>query len=89
MLDNIYVDQLRMVKWRYSQSCHLFTTGAIEDLHSFAKNLGLKRKWFQNDFRLPHYDLSAKKQRLAIQKGARLAKYNLVKGIIRRCQIDT
>ena len=83
MLNNIYVDQLRPAKWGFSKSCHLFTTGDIDNLHSFAKSIGLKRKWFQNDSRLHHYDLSENKQRLAIEMGAQLAKNDLVKEMVR------
>lgn len=83
MLDNIYVDQLKPSKWRFKKSCHLFTTGDIDELHEFAKKIGLKRGWFQNDSRLPHYDLTANKQRLAIEMGAQLAKNDLVKEMIK------
>lgn len=83
MLNNIYVDQLKSAKWGFSKACHLFTTGDIDILHSFAESIGLKRKWFQNDIRLLHYDLTANKQHLAIQMGAQLAKNDLVKEVIR------
>lgn len=87
MLDNIYVDQLKPAKWGFSKSCHLFTTDNIDDLHSFAERIGLKKHWFQNDIRLPHYDLTANKQRLAISMGAQLAREGLVKEII-KCQTE-
>lgn len=36
---------------------HLATTGEIKELHDFAKSIGLKASWFQNDGRLEHYDI--------------------------------
>jgi hypothetical protein len=42
----------------YTDRTHLITTGHIEDLHAFAKNIGLKREWFQGNGKYPHYDLT-------------------------------
>jgi hypothetical protein len=68
----IYIDEPRFYqksplgprKW-----CHMATDGDVEELHSMAKSLGLKRSWFQ-DGRMPHYDLVESKRVLAIKKGA-------------------
>lgn len=40
-----------------------------EELHAFAARIGLKREWFQTDLE-PHYDLTASKRKLAVQRGA-------------------
>jgi len=53
------------IKW-----CHLWTDGNIEELHEFAKKIGLKKTWFQNKKRFPHYDIVPGKQKLALQNGA-------------------
>lgn len=46
----------------------------INKLHEFAKSIGLKRSWFQNHSRHPHYDCTSQsKIKLAIAKGAKLA----------------
>lgn len=50
-------------------SCHLVSDESLDELHAFAEQLGLKRQWFQ-DKRIPHYDLTPSKRRLAIQNGA-------------------
>lgn len=67
---SFYVDALLPALWRYRKSCHLFTDGDLEALHAFAASLGLRRSWFQNHSRLPHYDLTASKRALAICMGA-------------------
>jgi hypothetical protein len=41
-----------------------------EELHLFAKKLGLRRSWFQ-DGRIGHYDLTRKKRAKAIAFGAK------------------
>lgn len=40
-----------------------------DELHTFAKKIGLKREWFQNH-RIPHYDLFKSKRELARAFGA-------------------
>lgn len=57
--------------FRWKESCHLFCLpGEEAELHALATRIGLKREWFQTKTRLPHYDLTASKRRLAIQHGA-------------------
>lgn len=51
-------------------SCHLITDGDIEELHAFARRLGLKRSWFQDSPRTPHYDLNGNKRAAAVRLGA-------------------
>jgi hypothetical protein len=55
--------------WRGRKWCHLFAD-RDEELHDFAKSIGLKREWFQSDWRLNHYDITEKKRELAIKRGA-------------------
>lgn len=40
-----------------------------EELHEFAAKIGMRRIWFQNK-KLPHYDLTVKRQQLALSLGA-------------------
>ena len=69
----VYVDDLMTCipnkNWRWNQSCHLIAD-SIEELHEFAKRVGMRREWFQNDSRLPHYDLTAKRRAVAVRLGA-------------------
>ena len=48
--------------------CHLLAD-SIEELHDFAKELGLKKIYYQHK-PLGHYDLTPNKQKLALKLGA-------------------
>lgn len=51
---------------------HLVSDTSLEELHQFARSIGLKRKWFQ-DGRHPHYDLTTTRARnRALDAGAKL-----------------
>jgi hypothetical protein len=68
----VYVDEVMnhggSATFRWKQSCHMYSD-SLEELHAFAKKIGLKREWFQ-DKRVPHYDLNASRHAAAIKKGA-------------------
>ena len=65
----IYVDQYPGKGWgKWQGGGHLLTTDIME-LHAFARDLSLKREWFQRKT-CPHYDLVASKRQLAISHGA-------------------
>jgi len=49
--------------------CHL-TADTVDELHAFAARLGLKRAWFQDHSRHPHYDLTPGKRAQAVRMGA-------------------
>ena len=51
--------------------CHMFTDGEEDELHRFAAQIGMKRKWFQGDRDGGHYDLTPGKRRLAVANGAK------------------
>ncbi len=61
----IYVDDV-FIKWRGREWCHMLTDGDEQELHNFAKRLGLRRQWYQGD----HYDVTRSKRALAIRYGA-------------------
>lgn len=50
-------------------SCHLMADSE-DELHAFAKRLGMKRSWFQERVHFPHYDLTAGKRAKAVKFGA-------------------
>lgn len=73
----IYVDEVATVEPRSGQArrhgrrwAHLMTDGDLDELHEFAEGIGLKREWFQNHRRYPHYDVTANKRYAAIRAGA-------------------
>jgi hypothetical protein len=56
----------------FTDGIHLVADN-IDELHSFAQSLGLKKEWFQNNLRHPHYDLTTQRARKrAIKAGARV-----------------
>lgn len=70
----VYVDELHCwptkIKCFQGGSCHMVGDTA-EELHALAEKIGLKREWFQNRRRLPHYDLTPAKRAAAIAAGAK------------------
>jgi hypothetical protein len=51
-------------------SCHLTTDGSMDELHAFAKRLGMRRSWFQEHPVMPHYDLVPSRRSRALVLGA-------------------
>ena len=64
---SVYVDPIydhgEKGKW-----CHL-TGESVEELHDFARQLGLRRAWFQPKS-IPHYDLNPYLREIALNNGA-------------------
>lgn len=49
--------------------CHM-GADTLDELHTMANKLGLRREWFQPSRTLPHYDLRPSKRKLAVKFGA-------------------
>ena len=70
-----YVDPLFKVPagrgaWKWGEACHL-VADSLDELHAFAKRLGLAGEWFQARKGAPHYDLTAGRRILAVKFGAK------------------
>ena len=69
---SVYVDPLfehggsRSFRWK--KSCHMYAD-RIDELHAMALLIGMKRAWFQDHPKLPHYDLVESRRKLAIALG--------------------
>ncbi|MDP8900849.1 MAG: DUF4031 domain-containing protein [Actinomycetota bacterium] len=63
----ILVDDVR--RYRSGWWCHMVSDRSVEELHAFASEIGLRRRWFQGGPR-PHYDLRPSRRRVAVSKGA-------------------
>ena len=61
---------------------HLASDESATELHAFAARIGLRRAWFQ-DKRIPHYDLTGGKLRLALAAGAESVSS---RELVRRCR---
>jgi len=81
----VYVDKLRTVSvsrsWRWPRAAHMLAD-SLDELHAFAKKIGLRRQWFQ-DGSSPHYDLNPTRHAAALAAGAKLVERTVV-AIIRR-----
>jgi hypothetical protein len=65
----VYVDVPRY-KFKRMTMGHMWAD-SVEELHKFALlALGLKKEWFQNHKRFPHYDISTNKYYQALRFGA-------------------
>lgn len=80
----IYVDKL--VTWPSGSWCHMITDGALDELHAFARRLGLHQRFFQSGRRasFPHYDLRPSKRALAVSLGAVEADRREIVAVMRR-----
>ena len=72
----VYVDPLNIwggdeapFCFRNKPSCHLYAD-SLDELHAFAKRIGLRYEWFQNNRTLQHYDLTVGRREAAIKLGA-------------------
>ena len=85
---SVYVDPLmnwggsKTFKWTYS--CHLMAD-TDEELHIFAKKIGMKLAWHQPcpPHSVSHYDLNANRRRVAVNTGAVEVKLGFIAGINR------
>lgn len=67
----VYVDRYwgPYDKGKWKGGGHLLTSD-LDELHQFAKSIGLRREWFQGHTLFAHYDLTATKRMLAVNNGA-------------------
>lgn len=68
----VYVDQIQnwptAIRCFKGGSCHMIAD-TVEELHAFARRLGLRRGWFQATS-WPHYDLTPARRAKAVTLGA-------------------
>jgi len=65
---SVYLDPLCQNGWKLGKNSHM-VADSDDELHAFAKRIGLKREWFQVT-RLRHYDLTAGRRAVAVRLGA-------------------
>jgi len=64
----VYVDESQ---WPFGRMimCHM-VADTLDELHEMAESIGIRRKWFQDKPRFPHYDISKSKREIAVSNGA-------------------
>lgn len=65
----VYVDEA-VWPWKGKKWAHLMAD-SLDELHDFAKKLGLQRNWYQYNARHAHYDVTESKRELALKLGAK------------------
>lgn len=78
----VYVDNVK-IKWKGRQWCHL-VADSLDELHFFAKKMGLKRAWFQETASYPHYDVTIEVRAQALLYGAKSADRRIIIGCARK-----
>lgn len=76
----IYVDRLRRYPGKMHEWAHLVSDESMEELHAFAKRIGMKAQWFQGD----HYDVQTTMHWKAQQAGAILVDTRGMVEVIKR-----
>jgi hypothetical protein len=68
---------------------HLVSDKGPEELHRFAKSIGLKRAWFQDKEGRPHYDLTTDGMKKRAQKaGAIVVNPKTIVKILKRSEVN-
>ena len=63
-------EDLRIVAFRGHTRCYCWAT-STDELHRFARRLGVRRRWFSPRGWTPHYELTPALRAKAIELGAR------------------
>lgn len=58
-----------MIPWCGRYWCHLTSDTSLEELHAFARLIGLQRSWFQDKL-VSRYDVTGSKRDQALAAGA-------------------
>ncbi|MHB1132047.1 MAG: DUF4031 domain-containing protein [Chloroflexota bacterium] len=88
----ILIDPLRLYPrgpHGHREWCHMMTddlrVSGLAELHAMAHAIGVRREFFQWHPRLPHYDLTPARRRLALVHGAVEVP---ARELVRRCRRD-
>lgn len=64
----VYVDNANIL-WRNAHWCHMLAD-SLDELHMFAQQMGVKRRWFHRNASYPHYDITSEMRGYALSEGA-------------------
>ena len=81
----VYVDSEEIL-WRGKLWCHL-AADTLDELHSFATRLGLRKSWFQSKG-YPHYDVTVSVRERALRMGAIDADRETIVGCCKQLKME-
>ncbi|MDU7557682.1 MULTISPECIES: DUF4031 domain-containing protein [unclassified Pseudomonas] len=81
----VYVDS-EDILWRGKLWCHL-AADTLDELHSFASRLGLRKSWFQSKG-YPHYDVTVSMRERALIMGAIDADRETIVGCCKQLKME-
>jgi hypothetical protein len=89
----VYVDPLMehggSATFRWTTSCHMYAD-TLDELHTMAAAIGMKRAWFQDKPSMPHYDLVPARRAKAVKLGAvEHTRYEMVEFMRKRRSKDS
>lgn len=66
----IYVDEAVWMKPNGRKRYAHLTADSLQELHTFAEQIGVKRHFFHRGSKYPHYDITEEQRTAAIANGA-------------------
>jgi hypothetical protein len=66
---SVYVDEFGPSWGKWAGGGHMIAD-SLDELHAMADRIGLRREWFQDKPRFPHYDVQRRRRAQAIAYGA-------------------
>lgn len=82
----VYVDNANIL-WRNAHWCHLLAD-SLEELHIFAQQLCLGRRWFHLNASYPHYDITNQMRVRALSQGALVGDRETIISCAKRLKVE-
>ena len=81
----IYIDSLKFYE-NYGYTAHMISDISIDDLHRFAKENGIHKRFYHSSRKHPHYDIIAENYTRAINGGAKVVTSKEIIRILKNVQ---
>lgn len=65
---SVYIDSAN-IKYGRMVMCHMIAD-TLDELHTMAEAIGMKREWFQDKGKFMHYDVCKMRKKKALELGA-------------------
>ena len=81
----IYIDRLKFYE-NYGYAAHMISDASLDDLHNFARENGIHRRFYHSSRKHPHYDIIAENYNRAIKGGAKVVTSKEIIRILRNAR---